>query len=394
MRKNIAIIISNLSGGGAQRVASNLSMHLSGINYKKNLVIFDNKKIEYKYEGNLINLETNISANPVGKLFNFFIRIRRMRKIKKRENISTSISLLSGPNLVNLFSMKNDRVIVSVRNYLSKSSIGVYGRVNNYLTKIMYNKADLIIAVSESIKKDLIENFDIKSKKIKVIYNSYDIPKITELASAEIERDLECVFKCPTVVTVGRLSKQKGHWHLIRAFKRVKETVPNAKLVIFGEGELENYLKMLAKDLYLENDIYFMGFKDNPFKYIAKADVFAFPSLYEGFPNALCEAMACKVPIVSADCPSGPREILAPKSIFEINTTDLEYAENGILVPVCSGVMDGAEIDLSETENILSKAIINVLQDSEIAEKYKTASYKRVQDFNKDSIIKEWEKII
>ena len=97
-----------------------------------------------------------------------------------------------------------------------------------------------------SNKKDLIKNYGLEEEKIKVIYNPYDIEKIRSLASEPIEDNYKEVFKNPTIITVGRLSKQKGQWHLIRAFKKVKEEIPNAKLVILGQGELQDYLIKLT----------------------------------------------------------------------------------------------------------------------------------------------------
>src|SRR5690625_2500259 len=133
------------------------------------------------------------------------------------------------------------------------------------------------------------------------MYNFYYIEGINELAKEPVEQRFELLFDHPTIITVGRLTKQKGHWHLIRAFKIVKNEIPNAKLVILGDGPLKSYLISLSKQLELEDDVYFLGFQKNPFKYLVNSDVYAFPSLYEGFPNALCEAMACGLPVISTD---------------------------------------------------------------------------------------------
>src|SRR5690606_31621870 len=96
-----------------------------------------------------------------------------------------------------------------------------------------------IIVVSKEIKKDLIYNYGLNEDKIKVIYNSYPIGKIKKMAQTDIEEKYKTIFNNPVIITAGRLNKQKGQWHLIRAFSKVKDSIPNAKLVILGEGELE-----------------------------------------------------------------------------------------------------------------------------------------------------------
>lgn len=392
--KKIAILVPQLAGGGAERVASNLSLNLTDDKYDKHIIVYDDEKVDYPYKGKFISLNAKATIHPVGKIINFIKRITRLRKIKKQYKIESTLSLLSGPNIVNILSKSNDKVIISVRNYISKSSNGFYGKIYKLLIKLLYNKADLIVVVSEAIKKDLIKNYSLKEEKIKVIYNPYDIERINHLASESIEEKYSEIFKNPTVITVGRLSKQKGQWHLIRAFKKVKEEIPNAKLVILGQGELQDYLIKLTINLGLKNDIYFLGFQKNPFKYIARSTLYVFPSLYEGFPNALCEAMACGIPVISADCKSGPREILATSTDIDMETNEIELGEYGVLFPVCDGVMYNYDDALTVQEVILSNCIINFLTNPGLQKAYSGKSLKRVEDFKIEEIIKIWEGLI
>ena len=161
-----------------------------------------------------------------------------------------------------------------------------------------------------------------------------------------------------SVSTMGRLTEQKGQWHLIRAFKKVVEEIPDAKLYIFGQGILEEKLKKLAADLNIANNVEFMGFVEAPHAYITKSKVFAFPSLYEGLGNVLLEAMACGVACVAADCYSGPREVMAPGTKVLENLDDVEYAEYGILVSVGNNEHCNPDDPLTKDEEQLSKAIV------------------------------------
>jgi len=137
-----------------------------------------------------------------------------------------------------------------------------------------------------------------------------------------------------------------------------------------------------------------LGYKKNPFKYIGRSTIFAFPSLFEGFPNALCEAMACGVPVISSDCKSGPREILAPDTDIEQQVKGIEYAKHGILLPVCDGNYYDAEMPLTSEERLLQRTIIKILSNKKMKEEYKTKSKEGVNRFQSDIVIKQWEKLI
>src|SRR5699024_4123697 len=188
------------------------------------------------------------------------------------------------------------------------------------------------------------------------------------------------------VITAGRLNEQKGHIHLLNAFSKVKKSVPNSQLVFLGEGKLEASLKESAKELGIHNNVHFLGFKRNPFKYIAQSKVFVMTSYYEGFPNALAEAMACKIPVISTDCQSGPREILAP----DITKGTIESKNNrfGILLPNIT-VYNKDKVE-NMIFNSIKSLIVNEKYNNDVAKK----SYDRVNDFDIGRIINVWLKLI
>lgn len=394
--KRVNFFIGTLSIGGAERVVSNLSLNINK-NIEKNILIFgENSRIDYPYGGKLVYLDKSKSTNILTKIKIIRDRISSIKKIKKSKQCTTTISFLEYPNLINTLTSKSGKSIVSVRNHMStKHSTGIKSKLWNVTIKYLYPRADLIISVSEEIKRDLIENYKINPDKIKVIYNSYDIEKINRLAKEEVEYEYKEIFNNPVIITVGRLNKQKGQWHLIRAFSEVKKQIPNAKLVVLGEGNLENYLRELAKGLNIDKDVHFLGFQKNPFKFIAKSKIFVLSSFHEGFPNALAEAMACGIPVISSDCLSGPREILAPDEFkFDKIKYDIDENRYGVLVPVCDGNKYGIDDPITDEEDKMSQDIIELLNDEEKCEYFAKQSVKRIKDFEVINIINEWESII
>ena len=158
---------------------------------------------------------------------------------------------------------------------------------------------------------------------------------------------------------------------------------------------LESYLKELSNDFNISKDVYFLGFQKNPFKYISRSKVFVLSSFHEGFPNALAEAMACGIPVLSTDCLSGPREILAPKE-FDVQNIDYKINKNrfGVLLPVCDGNIYEASNSITNEEQQMADAIIRILRDNELWGFFSNQSLKRIQDFDINNIINEWESII
>jgi len=135
-----------------------------------------------------------------------------------------------------------------------------------------------------------------------------------------------------------------------------------------GEGELENELRELTKSLGLKNDVFFLGWQKNPFKFLARAKVFVLSSLWEGLPNTLIEALACGVPAVSTDCSSGPNEII-------------ENNKTGILVPV-------------KNEQTLAQAIVKLLNNPSFSQELAQKGKNRAEDFSVRNIINQYERII
>jgi glycosyltransferase involved in cell wall biosynthesis len=386
--KKIIFLIPTLGVGGGERVVSELSLNLPD-SIEKAIVLFKNE-VSYPYKGRIISLNLSFSKNPLLKIYYFLTGLFRLKKIIQEENPDYIISLGKLPNFMNILASK--KALVRADNFMSASTSSDFGgRIYGIVIKLFFNKSLKVISVSKRSAKDLVENFGIEEKKIKVIYNPLNVKEIQHLTLEPLEVEYQEIFKKAVIITVGRLMKQKSQWYLIRAFKGVKDKVPEAQLVILGTGKLESELKHITRDLGLERDIHFLSWQQNPFKFLARARAFVLSSLWEGLPYVLLEAMACGLPIISADCKSGPREILAPETNITDKAKDIEYAEYGILTPPFSGKKHKATEPLERSEETLKEAMIKILIDEKLANNLARKSKQRIEDFDIKNIIKEWQ---
>jgi len=391
-KEKVNLIISHLTGGGAQRVVSTLS-HSLAKSYEVHITLHDSSNINYPYSGTVINLNIPVGNKLFSKVVNFIKRIFALTTIKRRLNAKATISFLESSNLINILAGRNGKIIISVRNFKSKRPKNFAGKVFRVLMKLLYNKSDYIVAVSKGLKIDLVKNYSLHDDKIKVIYNPLDFNWINSCKDDQIEENEEDLYRNQTIITAGRLCRQKGQWHLIRAFKEVKTNLPEAKLLILGTGELDEFLKEMVSINGLDGEVIFLGFQNNPYKYLSKATVFAFSSLFEGFPNAMLEAMACGLPIISSDCHYGPREILAPTTDYELQAKDIEHSQFGVLTPVCNGITDSSS-ELSSEEVLLADAIIQMLNSDSMRSAYIAKSLARSKDFAVDHVAEQWSELI
>ncbi len=399
--KKVLFVISSLKKGGAERALSNITIHFPK-EWDIDILINNADVIDYPFRGNIITLgiEGKTWTNSVFFQFKLLIkRIKMLRHLKKSGEYQACISFLDSANIANILSGKRYcRVILSVRSSLQRSAkLPEYKYLVNPLVKLLYNRADQIVAVSKGVEKELLENFHLAKSKVITIDNGYDVLNIQKQGQEELQDNEKLLFdNRKVVVTAGRLTDPKGQWHLIRAFTEVIKKVPDAFLVILGSGELEQYLRQLTKTCGMDDFIHFTGFVSNPYKYMSRSDVFVFPSLYEGFPNALAEAVCLGLPCIATDFHAGAREILAPDLIEENNViegiTEVSY---GMLTPVCSGKQyKDMNEPLETAENYLAQAIVRMLTNEEKMSEYGAKSKQRREFLKMDAIVNKWVELI
>ncbi len=373
----IAVFIYSLGGGGAERVVSQLIPYLENNGFDVYLVLMNNTCV-YPFETKnkpffLENSKT--TESNVLKFLKIPFLAYKYHIFLKKNKINKSFSFLTRPGFISVLTKwfnKKRTIIISER---SNSSLQ-YGNhnlqswINNFLIKELYPKADLIIANSNGNAQDLITNYNVPRYKITTIYNPISLEAIFAIEPKKDFFDTNYF----NLVSVGRLDNGKNHQLLIKSLEFFK--LQKVRLYIFGDGILKTELEKTIKDLKFENRVFLMGFESNPYKYLKAADLFVFSSNHEGFPNVILEAMACELPIVSTNCPSGPNEI------FKVNT-DYDFSDNvvtdyGILVP----------------RNNIKKMVeaINILmQNKKYYQNCKNQVVKRVEDFEANKILDEFK---
>jgi glycosyltransferase involved in cell wall biosynthesis len=240
--------------------------------------------------------------------------------------------------------------------------------IRKLFLRITYKRTDKIIAVSKRTRDSLINHFGMHEGKVSVIYNPVDLGKIRARSFKEVDHPWFNKKDNPVIIAVGRLVEEKGFSYLIRAFSMVLNEKEKARLVILGEGGERQKLEKLVLELHLKERVALLGYQQNPYKFMAKSQIFVLSSLYEGFPNVVLEAMACGVPVIATHCISGPDEIITDEV-------------NGLLVPVRS-------------EESLAEAMIKLLEGPELRDRFSGAGRKRSKDFSLSKVIHKYEKLL
>lgn len=372
-RLKVLFFISSLAGGGAERVMVDILKDIDKDKFEPLLVLLypydDSPYRQYLPTEMRIIVAKRATESPFEKIkqFSAFLGICR------RERPDVILSMLTHNNIMAILagSLFGIKVIVSEHNTLSevintKEGSKIFGFPVAPLVKVLYRVSHKIIAVSGGIKDDLIKKFGIATNRISVIYNPIDLKRIAELSNIPAQHPF-FENNTPVVIAIGRLTVQKRFDILIKAFNLVLSEM-DARLIILGEGEERQSLQMLINNLGINERVCLAGFQGNPFSFLARADVFALSSAYEGLSMVILEAMACGLPVIATDCKSGPHEIL-------------NGGRCGILTPTGDA-------------EALAQGIIKLLKDEPLRERLGRLGLERARDFSSDKIIKQYEDLI
>jgi N-acetylgalactosamine-N,N'-diacetylbacillosaminyl-diphospho-undecaprenol 4-alpha-N-acetylgalactosaminyltransferase len=289
----------------------------------------------------------------------------------KKLDIGNVISFLYRADYINILSTVfgvNHRKIINIRSTTSRYlNEGLLGKINLFLIRLLFNKANIIVSNSSGVDKDLKSLMNIKTET-KVIYNPLDLEMIARKKDICEDSVFDFHKDIKYIISVGRLIPLKRNKDLIKAFYELQKKDENLELLFVGDGKLKEELLSYTKELKIDKKVHFIGNVINPFYYLSKSDLFVLNSEVEGFPNVLVEAMACKVPVISSDCKSGPSEILDGETY-------------GYLYPV-------GDVDM------LVKKMNYVLYENTELDILTENAYKRVEDFEISKIMREFKEII
>lgn len=353
----ILICISQLTRGGAERVVANLSNYLCK-EHDVTLAIFRKRKIEYELNEKikLFELEEEKNKNK-NKILKNIYRYKKLYEHLRTEKYDVILTFLPEPSFY-VLSLKNKlnlNVIVSVRN---DPKVEYKKLIYKLLMKIFYIRANGFVFQTNEAKEYFCDEIQNKSR---IIMNSVN--------SEFINFNKEIDERKNTIVNVGRLSNQKNQKLLINAFAKFSKKHEEYELVIYGDGEKRTELEELVKELNMNAKIKLPGIENDIISKIYDAKMFILSSNYEGMPNALIEAMALGIPVISTDCPcGGPKELILD-------------GENGFLVEV-------------NNEEMLLKMMLKLAEDADLQLKFSNYKNEFRDRVNPNIINEEWENFL
>ena len=301
----ILFFIYSLGSGGAERVTAELASYWAKLGHKITIVTIADRSFDfYTLDPSIKKISLNLANKSSGILSaiinNIFI-ITKLNKIIKRESPHATIAMMSTASiLLALTPAKNTIKIGSERIYPPAVPLG---KVWEFMRKASYKNLDTVVAQTTEIKEWIKQNTN--AKNICIIANPISLPLKNTEPYAEIPKS-----NSNHILAVGRLEVQKGFDMLIEAFSQISSKHPKWELTIVGEGTQRAVLQTKIDQLKLQLKIHLLGQAGNISDWYKRSDIFVMSSRFEGFPNALVEALAHGLPSISFDCKSGPNDII------------------------------------------------------------------------------------
>ncbi|MGP1372624.1 MAG: glycosyltransferase, partial [Almyronema sp.] len=309
-KNRIALFLTYLGGGGAERVMLNLAEGFVSQGWQVDLVLaraWGPHLWKVPAAVRVVNLGSSRPLLSLPKLVQY-LQQTQPQALLSAMHYANEIAILA-KRLAGV----STQVIVTEHNTLSRSIHQVKGLKRRLIPlgiKYLYPLADNVVTVSQGARDDLQQWMQTAQPQVETIYNPVITPSLYEKAAIAVDHPWFQAGEPPVILGVGKLEPQKDFATLIRAFAQVRSQLP-CRLAILGWGPEQESLEALAAELGVAESVALLGYMDNPYAYMSRASLFTLSSAWEGLPTVLIEAMALGVPVVSTDCKSGPQEILA-----------------------------------------------------------------------------------
>lgn len=378
----ISIFINSFTSGGAEKVVLTLLQKFQQKQLDLDVVIIEKeqfyelpKQVSSTY---LTEFET-LEKGPL-KIPYLFICAPKLKSHVEKNNIKIVQSHLPRAIFINAFakmlgSKHHAQAIIHARiNFEDKPWI--YRKLVKWIYRKVLFKMDTVISICDVMKNEQDEYLLLKNHPNHLrIYNPHDLEKIRKMAK-ETPTDFVFSPEKKYLICVGRWVGLKRFGDVIQALSQLKDE--KVELLFIGNGEEEMPLKKIAKEHNVASTVHFLGYRDNPYQYLSRADIYVLSSETEGLPNIIIESMICGTPVISSDCISGPREILHPTSdLTSILKDKIEVGTHGILYPV-------GEVEL------LNKAMKMLLEDKDLYNEFVRKGYERIEEFDDAKITQKY----
>lgn len=268
---------------------------------------------------------------------------------------------------------RNVHTILTFHNNIGAVTFYKLSRITRWLLRILcaafFNRVDFIVSVSMGAAKDLKKYFFLFKNVLHIPYG-LNTNNIRRFGNKDIESRDKIFFtnQKTNIISIGRFVQQKDFYTLIRAFKIVKNEIPRAQLLLLGDGEEKEKLKLLTRSLDMEKDIVFLGWRKNVYPYIKRSSIFVLSSHYEGFSYVILEAMSIGLPVVATDTPFGPSELLVE-------------GKYGKLVPMHS-------------TKLIAKEIVELMRNKRAYRKYSELSKRRALYYKENDMLRAYAALI
>ena len=304
-RHKVCFVLPSLAGGGAERAAVQILNGLDALTWDRSMYLFRKEGPYLDAVAADVKLHSGNSASRLGR----WLELRQFIAATNPDLVVAYLSYFTVLSAVRA-AMTRARVIFNqqtpMSSFLEDADYGwrqpLQKRGFSAVTRVGYGAADLIMTSSRGVAQDLTAMFGVDPSCVRVVPNPVDVDAVRAASVEALDVAHAERWQQPVIVAAGRLADAKNYPLLIDALALVRRRVP-AMLFVLGQGERDEDLRRHAATRGLAEAIVWCGFQANPWKFMARADVFALTSRYEGFGNVLVEAMACGAPVVATRSP-------------------------------------------------------------------------------------------